>query len=68
MLCLHLQVYPLLDPGMKSVLPPHSFFTCSSDDTIRIWNLDPHMAETETYKTNIYSHVSHLTGIIQIVR
>ncbi|XP_060582895.1 mitogen-activated protein kinase-binding protein 1-like [Ruditapes philippinarum] len=50
------EVYPILEPGMKSVLPPHSFFTCSSDDTIRIWNLDPHMAETPTYKSNIYSH------------
>ncbi|XP_053396719.1 mitogen-activated protein kinase-binding protein 1-like isoform X2 [Mercenaria mercenaria] len=50
------EVYPVLEAGLKSVLPPHSFFTCSSDDTIRIWNLDPHMAETSTYKSNIYTH------------
>lgn len=43
---------------MQPVLPSLSFMTCSSDDTIRIWNLDPHMAETESCKRNVYSNVS----------
>ena len=47
----------MLEAGETPILPPNSFFTCSSDDTIRIWNLDPHMPETASYKTNLYSHV-----------
>ncbi|XP_052275032.1 mitogen-activated protein kinase-binding protein 1-like isoform X2 [Dreissena polymorpha] len=50
------EIYPMLEAGKPSILPPNSFITCSSDDTIRIWNLDPHMAETKSYKNNIYSH------------
>ncbi|KAL4239162.1 mitogen-activated protein kinase binding protein 1 [Mactra antiquata] len=50
------EVYPVLEAGLQPILPPHSFFTCSSDNTIRVWNLDPHMAETNNYKSNIYSH------------
>ena len=40
---------------LKSVLPPGSFVTCSSDDTIRIWNLNNNMANNTLYKRNIYS-------------
>ncbi|KAK3093427.1 hypothetical protein FSP39_015602 [Pinctada imbricata] len=43
------------DPSML-VLPPGSFITSSADDTIRIWNIDPHMKETKYYKQNVYSH------------
>ena len=52
------QIYPTVSGGQTSILPVNSFLTCSSDDTIRIWNLDNHMAETPFYKSNIYSHVS----------
>ena len=35
-----LEMYPTMSDGeTKPVLPPGSFITCSSDDTIRIWNL-----------------------------
>ncbi|XP_037079636.1 mitogen-activated protein kinase-binding protein 1-like [Pollicipes pollicipes] len=49
------ETYPQVD-GLKSVLPPGSFITCSSDDTIRIWNLDPSMPNNTVYKRNIYSN------------
>ena len=52
-----LQVYPVLDDSYKSSLPADSFITCSSDDTIRIWNIDSHMS-TDVMKRNIYSNVS----------
>lgn len=43
-------------PGSKSLLPPGSFITCSSDDTIRIWNLDWSLSlENYVYKRNIFS-------------
>ena len=51
------QVYPSLDDSYKSSLPPGSFITCSSDDTIRVWNIDSHMT-TDVMKRNIYSNVS----------
>ncbi|KAK2147296.1 hypothetical protein LSH36_561g03000 [Paralvinella palmiformis] len=49
------EVYPLLEQGVD-LLPRGSFFTCSSDDTIRIWNVDPHMSTDTPYKRNIYSN------------
>ena len=52
--------YPSLKEGMKGVLPTGSFITCSSDDTIRLWNLDPNMGTNTIYRRNIYSNVSHL--------
>ena len=40
----------------KSLLPPGSFITCSSDDTIRIWNLDWSLSlDNYVYKRNIFS-------------
>uniref|UniRef100_H3C8M7 Uncharacterized protein n=1 Tax=Tetraodon nigroviridis TaxID=99883 RepID=H3C8M7_TETNG len=33
-----LEVYPDLPDGSRSCLPPSSFFTCSSDSTIRLWD------------------------------
>uniref|UniRef100_T1IQM5 MABP1/WDR62 second WD40 domain-containing protein n=1 Tax=Strigamia maritima TaxID=126957 RepID=T1IQM5_STRMM len=33
-------------------LPPGSFVTCSSDDTIRIWNLDTNTTLTSNFKRN----------------
>ncbi|XP_055878525.1 mitogen-activated protein kinase-binding protein 1-like isoform X2 [Biomphalaria glabrata] len=51
-----LEVYPQLDEGVKSTLPPGSFLTASGDDTIRVWNLNTHMPENTAYKRNIYSN------------
>ncbi|XP_013394584.1 WD repeat-containing protein 62 isoform X1 [Lingula anatina] len=48
-----LEVYPVCN---NPALPPGSFMTCSSDDTIRVWNIDPHMTNDTLYKRNIYSH------------
>ena len=49
------ETYPVLSEGQKPVLPPGSFVTCSSDDTIRIWNMSSQMANNTIYKRNIYS-------------
>ncbi|XP_038075737.1 WD repeat-containing protein 62-like isoform X2 [Patiria miniata] len=49
------EVYPSLIAGDKEALPPGSFLTFASDDTIRIWNVDPAM-NTDTFKRNIYSN------------
>lgn len=50
-------MYPV---GVDEGMPPGSFVTCSSDDTIRVWNLDPNIDTTQdpTYRRNIYSNVS----------
>ncbi|KAL1117743.1 hypothetical protein AAG570_004058, partial [Ranatra chinensis] len=43
--------------GSHGQLPPGSFVTCSSDDTIRVWNIDS-QCKTQpgsTYQRNIYS-------------
>ncbi|XP_030008227.1 WD repeat-containing protein 62 isoform X2 [Sphaeramia orbicularis] len=46
-----LEVYPeLLDPS-QACLPPSSFLTCSSDNTIRLWHMD-----TPTAPANLYSN------------
>jgi WD40 repeat protein len=50
--------YPSSKEGLKGVLPNGSFVTCSSDDTIRVWNLDPNMGTNTIYRRNIYSNVS----------
>lgn len=43
-----------------SPLPPNSFLTCSSDDTIRVWTLDklPEQVQQKNpmYQKNIYSN------------
>ena len=54
-------MYPQLEET-KSVLPPGSFVTCSSDNTIRIWNIDPHQGQD--VKRNIYSQVGGPSMII----
>jgi WD40 repeat protein len=60
-----LEIFPHHDPdpsnaspagaASKPVLPPGSFITCSSDDTIRIWNLSQNMSQATIYRRNIYS-------------
>ena len=48
-------MYPELEvPGP---LPPGSFLTCSNDNTLRIWNLYPHInLSGTTYEPNVYSN------------
>lgn len=50
-------MYPV---GVDDAMPAGSFVTCSSDDTIRFWNLDPNTdtSQDPTYRRNIYSNVS----------
>ena len=50
-----IETSPPIPEGQNPILPPGSFITCSSDDTIRIWNLDPHMKDFKFYKRNIFS-------------
>lgn len=46
------QVYPDLPDRSPSRLPPSSFFTCSSDSTIRLWDAGPPAGHR-----NLLSHV-----------
>ena len=56
------QTYPKIDTG-SGCLSKGTFVTSSSDDTIRIWNTDPHMPSDMPLKRNIYSHVSEPCGL-----
>lgn len=52
------EMYPT-GPDSIGAMPLGSFITCSSDDTIRIWNLEKDISPNNTlYKRNIYSNVS----------
>ncbi|XP_026674266.1 mitogen-activated protein kinase-binding protein 1 isoform X11 [Ceratina calcarata] len=50
------EMYPT-GPDSETAMPAGSFITCSSDDTIRVWNLEKDVTPSETlYKRNIYSN------------
>ncbi|XP_036150133.1 LOW QUALITY PROTEIN: mitogen-activated protein kinase-binding protein 1, partial [Monomorium pharaonis] len=50
------EMYPT-DSDSLGAMPSGSFITCSSDDTIRVWNLEKDCSPNETiYKRNIYSN------------
>jgi len=50
-------MYPALEHDLQ--IPKNSFITCSSDDTIRVWNLDRIECDRKSlYQKNIYSNVS----------
>ncbi|XP_029167192.1 mitogen-activated protein kinase-binding protein 1 isoform X2 [Nylanderia fulva] len=50
------EMYPI-GPESVGAMPLGSFITCSSDDTIRIWNLEKDISPNDTlYKRNIYSN------------
>ncbi|XP_043289122.1 mitogen-activated protein kinase-binding protein 1 isoform X3 [Venturia canescens] len=50
------EMYPT-GADSANAMPPGSFITCSSDDTIRVWNLQKDLAPDDTlYKRNIYSN------------
>lgn len=57
------EMYPV-DPDSVGAMPSGSFITCSSDDTIRVWNLEKDNTPNNTlYKRNIYSNVSILSQV-----
>ncbi|XP_041850150.1 WD repeat-containing protein 62 isoform X2 [Melanotaenia boesemani] len=48
-----IQVYPeLQDPG-RACLPPSSFLTCSSDNTIRLWHAEPPAGHQNLYSNDL---------------
>ncbi|CAL7952427.1 unnamed protein product [Xylocopa violacea] len=50
------EMYPT-GPDSVGAMPVGSFITCSSDDTIRVWNLEKDISPNDTlYKRNIYSN------------
>ena len=63
-ICSISQTYPLMEREAVGALPAGSFVTASSDDTIRVWNLNPHMQDVPGLKRNIYSKVSQLKTYI----
>uniref|UniRef100_A0A3Q2QZI8 WD repeat domain 62 n=1 Tax=Fundulus heteroclitus TaxID=8078 RepID=A0A3Q2QZI8_FUNHE len=53
----NIQVYPELEDPSQACLPPSSFLTCSSDNTIRLWHSDASVRHS-----NRYSQVSPAPG------
>ncbi|XP_067875273.1 mitogen-activated protein kinase-binding protein 1-like isoform X2 [Heterodontus francisci] len=57
------EVYPELENSNQACLPPASFLTCSSDNTIRLWNADGASGfQLTSFRRNIYS-----TDLIKVV-
>ncbi|KAF7495810.1 Mitogen-activated protein kinase-binding protein 1 [Sarcoptes scabiei] len=54
-----IDIYPFASKNGRNLLPPGTFLTCSSDDTIRIWNteIDVHSNKSSSYiyKKNFFS-------------
>ncbi|MBN3319133.1 WDR62 protein, partial [Atractosteus spatula] len=52
------ETYPELEDSSSGCLPPGSFLTCSSDNTIRLWHCDtgPPRPHLTGYHRNLYSH------------
>ncbi|KAE8294828.1 WD repeat-containing protein 62 [Larimichthys crocea] len=46
------EVYPELSDVSQACLPLSSFFTCSSDNTIRLWHADPPTGHRNLYSNN----------------
>ncbi|XP_029111489.1 WD repeat-containing protein 62 isoform X2 [Scleropages formosus] len=51
------ETYPHVEEPSKSCLHPGSFLTCSSDNTIRLWHIDPqhNQSPSAKYGRNLYS-------------
>ncbi|KAK1900162.1 Mitogen-activated protein kinase-binding protein 1, partial [Dissostichus eleginoides] len=47
------EVYPELLDASQACLPPSSFLTCSSDNTVRLWNTDPPIAHRNLYSNDL---------------
>ncbi|XP_038597335.1 mitogen-activated protein kinase-binding protein 1 isoform X2 [Tachyglossus aculeatus] len=50
------EVYPEVKDGSQACLPPSSFVTCSSDNTIRLWNTESSGVHGSALHRNILSH------------
>ncbi|KAI3353860.1 hypothetical protein L3Q82_004861 [Scortum barcoo] len=46
-------VYPEQSDASQACLPPSSFLTCSSDNTIRLWHTDPPTGHTNLYSNDL---------------
>ncbi|XP_054650919.1 WD repeat-containing protein 62 [Dunckerocampus dactyliophorus] len=59
-----LQVYPQLPDSSQACLPPSSFLTCSSDNTIRLWHADSAPRHNNLYSKDLLRilHVGDLQG------
>ncbi|XP_054826893.1 mitogen-activated protein kinase-binding protein 1 isoform X2 [Eublepharis macularius] len=51
-----IEVYPEVKDSNQSCLPPNSFITCSSDNTIRLWNTESSNIHGVTLHRNILSN------------
>uniref|UniRef100_A0A8C4D963 WD repeat domain 62 n=1 Tax=Dicentrarchus labrax TaxID=13489 RepID=A0A8C4D963_DICLA len=47
------EVYPELSDASQACLPLSSFFTCSSDNTIRLWHTDPPTGHRNLYSNDL---------------
>ncbi|KAJ7344810.1 hypothetical protein JRQ81_000760 [Phrynocephalus forsythii] len=52
----NVEVYPEVKDSNQSCLPPNSFITCSSDNTIRLWNTESSNLHGAALHRNILSH------------
>uniref|UniRef100_A0A3B5M1N2 WD repeat domain 62 n=1 Tax=Xiphophorus couchianus TaxID=32473 RepID=A0A3B5M1N2_9TELE len=49
----NIQVYPELQDPSQACLPPSSFLTCSSDNTIRLWHSDAPIRQRNQYSQDL---------------
>uniref|UniRef100_A0A3P9N2M7 WD repeat domain 62 n=1 Tax=Poecilia reticulata TaxID=8081 RepID=A0A3P9N2M7_POERE len=49
----NIQVYPELQDPSQARLPPSSFLTCSSDNTIRLWHSDAPIRQRNQYSQDL---------------
>ncbi|XP_035987347.1 WD repeat-containing protein 62 isoform X1 [Fundulus heteroclitus] len=49
----NIQVYPELEDPSQACLPPSSFLTCSSDNTIRLWHSDASVRHSNRYSQDL---------------
>ncbi|XP_015745206.1 mitogen-activated protein kinase-binding protein 1 isoform X2 [Python bivittatus] len=52
----NIEVYPEVKDSNQSCLPPNSFITCSSDNTIRLWNTESSNLHGASLHRNILSN------------
>ncbi|XP_042194064.1 mitogen-activated protein kinase-binding protein 1 [Callorhinchus milii] len=52
----NVEVYPEVEDSNRACLPPGSFITCSSDNTIRLWNTDSSSIHGTSLHRNIISN------------
>ncbi|XP_067364332.1 WD repeat-containing protein 62 isoform X1 [Channa argus] len=63
-----IEVYPELPDDSPACLPPSCFFTCSSDNTIRLWHTDPPTGQRNFYSNDLLrilyvgENTQHLQG------